>query len=119
MERLWLGLGALFALGAVAMSAFVAHGTGGMSAASVQALRDAVQMQGWHALALVALGVWGRARGRLADLAGLAFVVGTLMFCGAVYAQMLRGLHLPSVAPSGGFVLMGGWLLLVLRALRR
>jgi hypothetical protein len=115
MERLWLGLGALFGLGAVAMSAFVAHGTGALPAASVQALRDAVQMQGWHALVLVALGLWGRRAG----LAGAAFAIGTLMFCGAVYAQRLAGMHLPQLAPVGGFVLMGGWLLLALRALRR
>lgn len=119
MERIWVAFGALFGLGAVAMSAFVAHGLGAMPPAGVQAMRDAVQMQGWHAAALLFTGLWARRGGVLTHLAGLAFVVGTVMFCGAVYALELREIRLPSVAPAGGVVLMGGWVLLLLGCLRR
>jgi uncharacterized membrane protein YgdD (TMEM256/DUF423 family) len=120
MERLWIGMGAVFGLTAVAMSAYVAHGTGGMPAAALLSLRSAVDTQMWHALALLGTGAWAARKRRLfANLAGLAFLLGIVMFCGAVYAQVFRGIRLPNVAPAGGFVLMGGWLLLGLSALRR
>jgi uncharacterized membrane protein YgdD (TMEM256/DUF423 family) len=119
MDRLWVGLGAILGLTAVAMSAYVAHGTQGLPSGAVQGLRDAVQMQGWHALSLVGTGVWARRRSRLANLAGLAFAVGTGLFCGAVYAHTLGGMDVARLAPTGGFVLMAGWLLLGLSALRR
>jgi uncharacterized membrane protein YgdD (TMEM256/DUF423 family) len=120
MERLWIGFGALFGLTAVAMQAYIAHGTKGVAAASLVSLHSAADTQMWHALALVATGAWGgRGRKRLVNWAGLAFVVGIALFCGAIYAQVLRGLHLPNLAPTGGFVLMGGWLLLLLSAVRR
>ncbi len=104
-----MALGALYGLTAVAMAAAAAHLFPGS-----QMLRDAVQMQGWHALALVACGL--RAR-RLARWAGAAFAAGTLLFCGDIYALVFAGVQL-SVAPVGGFLLMGGWALLGLSALR-
>ncbi len=54
----------------------------------------------------------------MAHAAGAAFVAGMLMFCGAVYALGLVGVSLGFVAPTGGIVLMIGWLLLGGSALR-
>ena len=76
-------------------------------------------MQGWHALALVACGLWGARGGRLTHAAGGAFALGTLLFCGAVYVPLLGGPSLGRVAPVGGSLLMLGWALLGLSALRR
>ena len=117
MERIWIGLGALAGLGAVAMAAFAAHA--GISPDAERMVQSAVQMQGWHALALLFTGLWVSRGGILAQLAGLAFSVGLLAFCGAVYALALRNLHLGSIAPAGGMMLMLGWVLLSLSALRR
>ena len=50
------------------------------------------------------------------DWAGAAFVVGMLLFCGAVYALALGGVHVAMVAPIGGTLLMVGWALLGLSA---
>ena len=58
-----------------------------------------------------------RAAARLAHWAGAAFVVGLVLFCGAVYALALGGLRLPMLAPVGGSLLMLGWLLLAASAL--
>jgi len=69
------------------------------------------------ALALVLAGVWAARGGRLALCAGAAFGLGVLLFCGDVYALAFAGLHL-SVAPAGGILLMAGWLLLGVSALR-
>lgn len=61
----------------------------------------------------------GGAFGRdFAHAAGGAFALGVLLFCGAVYAVAIGGLRLPSVAPAGGMLMMLGWLLLGLSALR-
>jgi uncharacterized membrane protein YgdD (TMEM256/DUF423 family) len=80
-------------------------------------VRDAIQMQGWHALALLACGLWADRGGRLADWAGAAFAAGLVVFCGAVYALALGGMRLPMVAPIGGTLLMLGWALLAASAL--
>jgi len=52
----------------------------------------------------------------VAAVAGAAFVVGLLLFCGSVYALALGGVHVAMVAPIGGTLLMVGWALLGLSA---
>ncbi len=116
MQRIWIALGSLAGFGAVAMAAFAAHGIGDPNAQRI--VGSGVQMQGWHALALLAVGLWTPRGGRLADAAGLAFTLGLLLFCGAVYALGLAGTSLGIVAPIGGTLLMVGWLLLGASALR-
>ncbi len=120
MHRVWIGLGALAGLGAVAMAAAAAHALTGLSPAMLRATDSGVQMQGWHALALVACGIWATLRpGVLVHAAGLAFALGTLLFCGAVYALALAGMATGPLAPIGGSLLMLGWLLLGASAFRR
>ena len=114
--RIWIGLGSIHGLIAVAMAALAAHA---IPAAAQPMVRDAIQMQGWHALALLFTGLWVARAGTLAHLAGAAFALGTLLFCGAIYCLALAGLRLPMLAPIGGTLLMLGWLLLALSALRR
>jgi uncharacterized membrane protein YgdD (TMEM256/DUF423 family) len=116
MRRLWVGAGALAGLSAVAMAAYAAHGVQG---AAQEMVRQAVQMQGWHALALLFCGLWAPHAGRIADAAGAVFVVGLLAFCTGVYAIALFGVRLADVAPVGGTLLMLGWLLLFVSAFRR
>lgn len=118
MARLWIGLGALAGLLAVAMAALAAHGLEAIGPARLAMLRNAVQMQGWHALALLACGLWAARGGPLADWAGGAFAAGLLLFCGAVYAVALGGVSLGMLAPAGGLLLMLGWALLGLSAIR-
>lgn len=118
MERLWIAFGALAGFGAVAMAAVGAHALTGLPAPAIAGVRSGIEMQGWHALALVGVGLWTRRGGRLADAAGAAFVIGLLLFCGAVYLHGLAGISLGPVAPTGGTLLMAGWLLLFASALR-
>lgn len=116
MERVWVGLGALFGLSGVGLSAYAAHV---LSGAAQVAVNSAIEMQMFHALALLFVGLWARRGRRITHLAGLAFVVGIALFSGSITATHLRGLHLTQFAPAGGMTLMGGWLLLALSALRR
>ena len=119
VHRLWIGLGGLFGAAGVGMAAAAAHAMAGLPPAALRAVESGVQIQGWHALALVACGVWARDRGGLAHWAAAAFAVGTVLFCAAVYAFGLAGVSLDAVAPTGGLLLMLGWLLLAASALRR
>lgn len=116
MARLWIGLGSFAGLLAVAMAAVAAHAV--PDAAAREVVRSGVQMQGWHALALLGTGLWAPRGGRLADLAGAAFVLGLLAFCGALYALGFAGLRTGPLAPTGGVLLMLGWALLGASAIR-
>jgi len=117
MQRIWIGLGGLAGFGAVAMSAVAAHGTADPAAWRI--VSSGAQMQGWHALALLGVGLWAPRGGWLTQAAGIAFVLGMILFCAAVYSLGLAGVSLGVVAPTGGTVLMLGWLCLAASALRR
>ena len=116
MQRIWIALASLTGFAAVAMAAFAAHGVQDPAAAHIVA--SGVQMQGWHALALLGVGLWSPRGGWLANAAGAAFALGTILFCGAVYTHALTGHSLGVVAPTGGTLLMIGWLLLAASAWR-
>jgi uncharacterized membrane protein YgdD (TMEM256/DUF423 family) len=111
-----MALGSLAGLIGVAMAAVAAHGLGGLDPAAVALVRSGIEMQGWHALALLACGLWAPRGGRLADWAGTAFAAGILLFCGAIYALALGDARLGIMAPVGGTLLMVGWALLGLSA---
>jgi uncharacterized membrane protein YgdD (TMEM256/DUF423 family) len=115
MSNVFVALGAVAGLTGVAMAAAAAHA---IAPAALPLVQSALQMQGWHALALLFCGLWVPRGGRLAVAAGIAFIVGMLLFCGTVYAIALGGVHVGLLAPTGGTILMLGWLLLGLSAWR-
>ncbi|MCJ2015297.1 DUF423 domain-containing protein [Methylobacterium sp. J-076] len=105
------GLGAVACLAGllgVAASAAAAH------IAGADSLKVAAQFLLFHApaiLALTGLGAAGLVRPTLARLAGGLIAVGLCLFCGDLALRALAGQALfPMAAPSGGFALMGGWL---------
>ncbi len=122
MGRLWIVLGGLAGLGAVGMAAVGAHVLAGQPPDVLRMVESGVRIEGWHALALLACGIWAQqtvSGRRLAHAAGAAFTLGLLLFCGAVYGRALGGIMTGPMAPIGGTLLMLGWLLLALSALRR
>ena len=123
MERMWVAAGGVAGCTAVAMAAAAAHALSHrLDPRALEAVRSAVQMQGWHAIALVLVGIWlgrlGSSAALLANLAGAAFALGVLLFCGSVYAGELAGIRIGPTALVGGILLMAGWLLLAASALR-
>ena len=124
MERMWVAAGGVAGCTAVAMAAAAAHALSHrLDPRALEAVRSAVQMQGWHAIALVLVGIWlgrrlGSSAALLANLAGAAFALGVLLFCGSVYAGELAGIRIGPTAPVGGILLMAGWLLLAASAMR-
>ena len=87
----WMFLGAMSGGVAVAMSAVAAH-----------ALPSRLPPKG---LAAVANG------------AGFAFAIGSVLFCGSIYAGEMAGLRIGPTAPLGGVLLMVGWVMLAVSAL--
>lgn len=106
---------------AVALSAVAAHALPArLDPRAMAAVRSAIDMQGWHALALLAVGLFlARAAGvsaLLARAAACGFGAGLLLFSGSIYLAELGGVRL-GVAPVGGVLLMLGWLLLAAAAM--
>ncbi len=114
--RVWLLLGGLSGALAVAFGAYAAHGFPDAPQAA-QWVEKASRYQMYHALALLALAGLQKDGGRLAVLAGLLFTLGTVLFCGTLYALALAGLPIAWLAPFGGTSFILGWLLLGLSAL--
>lgn len=98
---------------AVLVGAFAAHGLkDAWSAPRLAWMDTGVRWQAVHALALLATGLAARAFGpsKAFRVAAVAFVVGTVLFSGSLYALAateVRGLG--AVTPFGGVALVVGW----------
>lgn len=108
-------LAALLGAGAVAMGAFAAHALAGDPRAA-DLVATAARHQMWHALALLALAALRLA----APLAALGWLLGVVLFCGALYALALGAPSgIAMAAPFGGAAFIVGWLALAVAAWRR
>jgi uncharacterized membrane protein YgdD (TMEM256/DUF423 family) len=113
MDRLWLGFGGLLGLTGVIMAALAAHALPGrFTPYALGLVHTAIEMQMWHALALLGCGILARvgAGPKRVAIAGGAFGLGTVLFCGAVYSLALAGATAGSSTPAGGFLVMAGWI---------
>lgn len=113
--------GVLGALG-VGLGAFGAHAlktaleTAEDGPARLAWWHTATQYHLWHALLIVALGVWATP-GRRVGAAGVSAAVGILLFSGSLYAMTLTGIRaLGAVTPLGGAAFILAWLLVALAA---
>ncbi len=112
MHRLWLTLGACFAFLSVAAGAFGAHVLRDRLEPSLLAVFEtAARYQMFHALALLVLGlVSATSPSRATHIAGIAFVTGTLLFSGSLYALATTGNRwLGAITPIGGVAFLVGW----------
>jgi len=108
----WALVGAVFGLIGVAAGAFGAHGLKStLSVERLETFEVAVRYQMYHAIALVLAGMLH------ADRAAWCFFLGIIIFSGSLYLLvLLEQRWLGAIAPIGGLLLMGGWLLLALQA---
>jgi uncharacterized membrane protein YgdD (TMEM256/DUF423 family) len=122
MHRLWLISGALLAFAALAFAAYTSHALGDEYLPMMRMQLDtAREIQFVHALALIAVGILTLRPGRhlFLDLAGAAFLIGTILFCGGLDTSadptgqfdMLK-----PIIPVGGILLHAGWLLFAIGA---
>ena len=117
--KIWLFVAGINGALAVLMGAFAAHALGPehpfASAFSTAAHYHLVHAA---ALAIAALAAQGAAAQR-ARMAAMLFLAGILLFSGSLYLLTLTGLRLFAyVTPAGGLILVAGWLMLALAALK-
>lgn len=121
MKTPWVLLGSLSAFVSVAAGAFGAHALAARLDARLLAIwQTAAQYQLAHALALIALGAWMQgltAPAPCAAFAGWAFVTGSVIFSGSLYALALTDVRwLGAITPVGGLSFLAGWAALALSA---
>ena len=124
MERFALVASGISGFLAVALGAFGAHGLRSKLAALEDGAKrlewwtTAAQYQVVHALAL-GLVAWLATRSDAAavKVAAIAFVVGTVLFSGSLYAMTLTGVRgLGAVTPLGGLGFLVGWACIIVAA---
>ncbi len=120
MDRLFCTLGALSAFVTVAAGAFGAHALRAkLPPEQLLVFETGARYQMYHALGLLAVS-WAATRwtGRLPQLAGWLFVIGTVLFSGSLYLLSLTGATwLGAITPLGGVAFLAGWLCLAFSAL--
>ena len=106
-------LAALHGFAGVAVAAIGAHV---VAETDYRPLMTGAGIELVHALAaLLALALL---KGRGALAVAWSFVIGSLLFAGAIDARIFAGLHGSQAAPAGGVLLMLGWLLFAIGAAR-
>ncbi len=121
MMRTWLVVGSVSGFLSVAAGAFGAHALRRRVPPDLLSVWETgARYQMVHALAIVAVGLLAsRSPSGAANAAAWAFVVGTIVFSGSLYALAWTGLRgLGAVTPIGGLAFLAGWALLAVAAFR-
>jgi len=126
MNRRIILTASLFGCIAVLFGAFGAHSLKNvLSTDSMAIWTKGIEYQFYHTFALLFLSTFARFRTKLVDFSFYCFSVGTLLFSGSLYLLATRDiLHLSfvhvigPVTPLGGLLLVAGWILLFLAALK-
>jgi uncharacterized membrane protein YgdD (TMEM256/DUF423 family) len=123
MANVFIALGALLGGLSVLIGAFGAHSLRAVLSPSALALVETgARYQMYHALALFGVGLlslWQKDSTLLLTIAGSCFAVGVLLFSGSLYGLSLgNAAWVSPVTPIGGLLLMGGWGVLAIAALK-
>lgn len=105
----------------VAAGAFGAHGLKLMLSADMLAIwQTGVTYQIAHGLGLLAIAALApRLRSKLTAWAGMAMLIGIVLFSGSLYALALTGVRmLGAITPVGGIGFLSAWAMLALAAYR-
>lgn len=121
-SRIFLAVGGLAMLAAVALGAFGAHALKTRVSTEMLALwRTGVEYHAYHALGLLAVG-WVAAQlpeSMLVKWSGWLMLSGIVLFSGSLYALALSGERwLGAVTPVGGIGFLAAWALFVIAVLR-
>lgn len=114
MVQILMGIAALLGGLAVAGGAFASHALKSkLSDRALEIFETGTRYQMYHALALllvVVLLAQSQSAQTWLSSAGIAFIVGTLIFSGSLYALSLSGIKwLGAITPIGGAAFLVGW----------
>ena len=122
VTRIFLAIASMFGGISVVLGAFASHALKDrLSANSLAIWETGTKYQMYHALALmlVAILVSRFPDSMLLTVAGYAFIIGTFIFSGSLYALTLTGIKwLGAITPIGGMAFIVGWLCLALATWR-
>jgi len=122
LTRIFLLLGSLNALLAVALGAFGAHALRArLSAEMLTVYQTGVQYHMYHALALLLVAVLSErlASSALVRWSGRFLTAGIVLFPGSLYLLAISGLRgFGAITPFGGVCFLAGWALLVIAAVK-
>ena len=128
MYKKYLVWGALMAAIAVALGAFAAHGLQQLTSDEkiIQGFKTATQYQFYHAIGLFLIGIlMGAYSGKCMHIAAYFFLIGIICFSGSIYVLTYLKLNevppgvLVFVTPVGGLLFIAGWLLILVRLLKK
>jgi len=109
---------AVLSLSAVILAALASHVIDMKGLQSIWQTASIIHM--FNAAALLGLAaLLANLESRLLHWGAWLIVLGTVVFCGSIYLHVITGLVIPKVTPSGGVLMMAGWLLSALSFLRK
>jgi uncharacterized membrane protein YgdD (TMEM256/DUF423 family) len=118
-SRYFGSIGAISGFISVAAGAFGAHALRArLEPEMLQAFETGARYQMYHAFALLVC-AWMVSNGPCpwGERAGWAFMFGTLLFSGSLYALALTGIRpLGAITPFGGLAFLAGWIMLAIAA---
>jgi len=119
----FLSLGSLFGLLAVIIGAFGAHGLENIvSIHAFARYNTGVEYQFYHVMALLVIGVLAakhETTPRILQIAGIAFIVGILLFSGSLYLYAITEIStFGMITPVGGLAFIIGWISLFIYTLK-
>lgn len=122
MHSLWILVASVYGAIGVALGAFGAHGLKArVTPERLAVWETASDYHLLHAVVLLALAIWLRLAPQTPFLSGAAACVaaGVLVFSGSLYVLVLTDLRwLGAVTPLGGVLLIVGWVLIGVAALK-
>ncbi len=122
MNQYFVAIGAASGFLSVCSGAFAAHALKQQLTPNALAIwQTGAQYQMYHALALLLSGVlYQHKTSKSLKLSGIAFILGSFLFSGTLYALAL-GAHssIGMITPIGGLSFLVGWAALMSHALQR
>ena len=124
MFQLFLGLAGCLGALSVAAGAFASHALKEqLSDRALESFETGARYQMYHALALLLIAILIRQANTIGlnvtwlNTAGIAFIVGIVLFSGSLYALSLSGIKvLGAITPLGGVGFIAGWLCVAIAA---
>lgn len=120
--KMWVVLGSVGMMLAVAMGAFGAHALKKALSPDLMAIYEtAVHYHVYHALGLLAVGLLALHLPSMVLLhwSGILMAVGLVLFSGSLYVLSLSGIRwLGAITPFGGLAFLVAWLLLAVAVMK-
>jgi len=113
---MWISLAALFGFLGVALGAFGAHALKARLGEALPIWQTAVLYHLVHAVAMLAVALYGKSTGQGIGVIVAFFAAGVLLFSGSLYILAITGIKaLGAVTPLGGLCFLIGWAALAWR----